>query len=202
LIDWIVNHFIALLAPVVMLATPLATLWWKRVLDKKDKLPHNISIAVAKNKRLEDLCHTLQVKLDAQRVAVWLFHNGGYFYTHDPIQKLTMVCEQNAEGIEPVLHKFQAQPISIFQRNLEKLADNKYFFEYNELQYNDSLSVLNQMYQITSSAFFKLRNKEDYFAGILAIGYDHHHNIDSSEVAMTEQIAAKIEVELTNHKVT
>ena len=200
LIEWITDHLIAFLTPVVMLATPIATLWWKRYLDRKDKTPHSVSLAVEKNKRLQELCRTIQVKLGAQRVNVWLFHNGGYFYTGEPIQKLSMICEQNADGVEPVIHKFQAQPLSVYQRNLEKLMENDYFYEYNELQYKDSLAILNQLYAITSSALFKLYNKEKYFSGILAIGYDHHHNIMSSEVEAVKEISKQIEIELGSHK--
>lgn len=200
-LDWIAEHAIALMIPLGAIITPLLTLWFKRYLDKRDKIPHSVANAVEKNKRLDTLCDTIQQRLSAQRVTVWLFHNGGYYYTGDAIQKLSIICEKNAEGVDPIIHIFQNQPISIFQRNLEKLAVNDYFYEYNELQYKDSLSVLNNLYGIISSGIFKLKNKEGYFAGVLCIGYNRHHAITSGEVETIKEIACQVEVELSNHKV-
>ena len=200
LVTWIVDHFIALMIPFGAVATPLVTLWYKRYLDKKDKLPHNVANAVDKYKRLSDYAQNLLKKLGAQRVNIWLFHNGGYCYTGEPIQKLSVICESNDEGVEPVMHIFQNQPIGIFQRNLEKLSKNDYFYEYNELQHKDSLAAINLLYKIVSSGLFKLKNKEGYFAGVLAIGYDHHHAITSGEVEIIKEVAKVIEMELARHR--
>lgn len=200
-LDWIVEHLTTLITAIGIIASPLLVLWYKRYLDMRDKIPHNVTTAVEKNKRLDALCSDLQDKLRAQRVVVWLFHNGGYYYTGEPIQKLSVICEKNDDDVEPIIHISQNQPISIFQRNLEKLTENDYFYEYNEQQYKDSLSVLNNLYGIISSGIFKLKNKEGYFAGVLCIGYNRHHAITSGEVEIIKEIACQVEVELSNHKV-
>lgn len=199
IIDWLTEHVIALMIPLCAVATPVVTLWYKQRLDKKDKKPHSVAVAVEKTARLEALCLRLMERLGAQRVNVWLFHNGGYYYTGEPIQKLSMVCEKNEEGMESIIHIFQNQPISIFQRNLAKLKDNEYFYEYNEMQYKDSLAVLNNLYDIVSSGLFKLKNKDNYFAGILAIGYNNHHAVTGGEVEIIKEASKQIEVELANH---
>lgn len=201
IVAWFTDHLIALMIPLCAVATPIATLWYKQRLDKKDKKPHSVSVAVEKTARLETLCLKLMERLGAQRVNVWLFHNGGYYYTGEPIQKLSIVCEKNEQGMESIIHIFQNQPISIFQRNLAKLKDNDYFYEYNELQYNDSLAVLNSLYEIVSSGLFKLRNKDNYFAGILAIGYHNHHAVTGGEVEIIKEACKQIEVELANHHI-
>lgn len=193
---WISDH---LLVPIGIASIPIITLLLKRYLDKKDKVPHNVSNAVEKNKRLDGLCADLLVRLQAQRVNVWLFHNGGYYYTGEPIQKLSIICEKNEDTMDPVIHLFQNQPIAIFQRNLEKLISNDWFSEYNELQYKDSMAVINSLYKIVSSGLFKLKNKEGYFAGILAIGYSHQHAITAGDVELIKDYAAQIEAELANH---
>lgn len=197
---WIANNLVSVVVAIIAAMTPIVTVWAQRYFAKKDKTPHSVSKAVIKNRKVELLCEELLMKLDATRVNVWLFHNGGYYYTGEAIQKLSMVSERNAEGVESIMHLFQNQPISIFQRNLQKLIANDWFREYNELQYNDSLSVLNKLYEIVSSGLFKLRNKEGYFCGILAIGYNNQHEVTSGEVEITMSIVKKVEMELTNVK--
>ena len=201
IIDWVTEHIIALMIPLCAVATPIATIWYKERLDKKAKKPHSVAVAVEKTARLETLCLKLLDRLGAQRVNVWLFHNGGYYYTGEPIQKLSIVCEKNEMGMESIIHIFQNQPISIFQRNLAKLKDNDYFYEYNELQYKDSLALLNTLYGIVSSGLFKLRNKDNYFAGILAIGYSNHHAVTGGEVEIIKEASRQIEEELANHHI-
>ncbi len=197
-LGWINDH---LLIPITVASIPIVTILLKRYLDKKDKIPHNVSNAVEKNKRLDSLCSELLHRLQAQRVNVWLFHNGGYYYTGEPIQKLSIICEKNDDGVEPVIHLFQNQPMAIFQRNLEKLLSNDWFSEYNELQYKDSMAVINSLYHIVSSGLFKLKNKEGYFAGILAIGYNHQHAITAGDVELIKEYATQIEAELAHrHK--
>lgn len=197
-LGWINDH---LLIPIMVAIIPVITILLKRYLDKKDKIPHNVSNAVEKNKRLDGLCADLLTRLQAQRVNVWLFHNGGYYYTGEPIQKLSIICEKNDDGVEPVIHLFQNQPMAIFQRNLEKLISNDWFSEYNELKYNDSMAVINSLYHIVSSGLFKLKNKEGYFAGILAIGYSHQHAITAGDVELIKEYATQIEAELAHrHK--
>ena len=194
---WINDH---LLIPICVASIPIVTILLKRYLDKKDKQPHNVSVAVEKNKRLDGLCADLIAKLGAQRVNVWLFHNGGYYYTGEPIQKLSIISETNATGVDAIMHLFQNQPIGLFQRNLEKLIDAEYFQEYNELKYKDSLAVINNLYSIVSSAVFKLRNREGYFAGILAIAYNNQHTMTPGEIETVKDFAVQIEIELAKHK--
>lgn len=195
---WIANNIVSVLVALIAAMTPILTAWMVRYFAKKDKLPHSVTKAVNKNRRLDHLCSELQIKINASRVNIWLFHNGGYFYTGEPIQKLSMICERNAEGVESIMHIFQNQPIAIFQRNLEKLTSNDWFREYNELRYSDSLATINTLYKIVSTGLFKLRNKEGYFAGILAVSYETNYEVTSGEIEAALLIARKIEQELSD----
>ena len=51
-LDWIAEHAIALMIPLGAIITPLLTLWFKRYLDKRDKMPHSVANAVEKNVKL------------------------------------------------------------------------------------------------------------------------------------------------------
>lgn len=199
-LTWIWEHLQALLIALLTIAMPLFLLWYTRYLQKKDKTPHSVGKAVEKNRRLESICEEIMTKLGAQRVTVWLFHNGGYYYTGEPIQKLSIICEKNEEHAVPIIHIFQNQPISIFQRNLEKLTSNDFSYEYNNFQYKDSLAVLDTLYGIASSALFKLKNKESYFSGILSIGYSTHHTVTNGEIETVKELVKQIEIELINKK--
>ena len=197
---WIANNIVSIVVAIIAAMTPIITLITQRYFAKKDKMPHSITNAVVKNQRLEALCNDLMTRLQPNRITVSLFHNGGYYYTGAPIQKLSVVCEKNAEGVENIMHLFQNFSISIFQRNLEKLIANDEYYEYNELQYNDSAAVINKMYDVASYGMFKLRNNEGYFCGILAIAYSGNHKLTQGESEIARGIARKIESELTNVK--
>jgi hypothetical protein len=197
---WIANNMVSIVVAIIAAMTPVITLVTQRYFSKKDKTPHSITNAVVKNQRIEALLNELMTKLQPHRITVSLFHNGGYYYTGAPIQKLSVVCEKNAEGVENLMHLFQNFSISIFQRNLEKLIANDEYYEYNELQHNDSAAVINKMYDVISYGMFKLRNAEGYFCGILSVAYSGNHRLTEGEAEIARNIAKKIQSEITNVK--
>ena len=112
-----------------------------------------------------------------------MFHNGGYYYTGENIQRMTMIAETNREPLEPIKHKFLGIPVRLFARNLQKLIANNYTHERNELAYNDALSVINQEHKITSSALFKLTSADEKdWVGVLAFGWIKHQELTQDQI--------------------
>lgn len=134
---------------------------------------------------LKDLLRNIQQEINCSRINVWMFHNGGYFYTGEAIQRMTMIVEHNEDGLEPIKHKFTGVPVRIFARNLIKLTDKNtlYTHERNELAYNDALSVINQENKVTSSSLFKIKSTDDKdWTGILAIAWVSHKELTQEQV--------------------
>lgn len=133
--------------------------------------------------KINELCDDIHSYIGANRVNIWMFHNGGYYYTGSPIQRLTMVAG-NAEVLqEDLKQRFSNLPIGVFARNLQKLIDNDYIHEKNELMYQDPLAIINMQYHIVSSALFKLKSMDEQdWIGILAIGWEEHKQLNIDEV--------------------
>lgn len=153
------------------------------VLQNNQKaLVHDIKSTDVLKTMLEDI----QKEVNCDRVNVWMFHNGGYYYTGESIQRMTMIAETNHESLEPIKHKFLGIPVRLFARNLQKLIANNYTHERNELAYNDALSAINQEYKIISSALFKIKSSDEKdWVGILAFGWIKHTELTDDQVKYT-----------------
>ena len=138
---------------------------------------------ITNHSKIDEVCDDIQDYIKANKVNVWMFHNGGYYYTGSPIQRLSMVAGV-AEGMaDDVKQRFTNLPIGIFSRNLSKLLEVDYVHEKNELMYQDPLAIINLQYGIISSALFKLKsvNEQDWI-GILAIGWEEHKQMSDDDV--------------------
>lgn len=138
---------------------------------------------ITNHSKIDEICDSIQNYIKASKVNVWMFHNGGYYYTGSPIQRLSMVAGV-AEGMaDDVKQRFTNLPIGIFSRNLSKLLEVDYVHEKNELMYQDPLAIINLQYGIISSALFKLKsvNEQDWI-GILAIGWEEHKQMSDDDV--------------------
>lgn len=132
---------------------------------------------------LKQILSDIQKEINCDRLNVWMFHNGGYFYTGESIQRMTMIAEMTHAPLEPIKHKFTGIPIRVFARNLEKLISSSYTHERNELAYNDALAAVNQEYKITSSAIFKLMSADNKdWVGTLAIGWTNHQELTQDQI--------------------
>lgn len=149
---------------------------------------------------LKQVLSKIQEITEASRVNVWMFHNGGYYYTGEPIQRMTMITEKNKDGVEPVKHKSIGIPVRMFGRNLAKLVEKDTFYsqERNELAYNDALSLINLENQVISSALFKLKSSDNKdWVGILAMGWTGHNELTVEQVELIVQECKNISHLLT-----
>lgn len=138
---------------------------------------------IANHSLIDNLCQDIKEYVKASRCNVWMFHNGGYYYTGSAIQRLSIVAGVSDNIHEDIKTKFTNLPIGLFARNLQKLLDNDYIHERNELAYQDTLGVINTQYQVTSSALFKLMSADNHdWVGMLAIGWIEHKELTEKEV--------------------
>lgn len=148
---------------------------------------------ISKSAGIENILHQITEKLGCVRCNVWLFHNGGYYYTGTGIQKISMVVDVGGPKEDKV--RFHNMPLSIFARNLQRLLEANYVHERNELAYSDTLGILNQSSNVASSAIFKLHDKTNTdWVGILALGWIEHTELSSTEIKYIEQMLHSISV--------
>ena len=103
-----------LVALITALFGPVAILWVKKKLTKpKDEL----EIELYSTEKITTEIEEVLKKLDADRVWITQFHNGGHFlHSNKSMQKFSVVYEVDAAGVLPVSTIFTNIPISLYSR--------------------------------------------------------------------------------------
>lgn len=158
-----------------------------RYFQLKDKKKiHKVEEGIDLSSKLAEKLNNIREQVEATRVNLWVFHNGGYYYTGEPIQKLSCIAESHDMDVKSQMQDFQNIPIHVFLRHLDKLRNTTSFYEYNELQYRDNLSKLNESYDIASLGGFKINNKKGDWVAILTVGYSNHRELEDTEKTYIE----------------
>jgi len=139
---------------------------------------------VAKDEIITKLCDTIRSKVQADRVSVWLAHNGGHYLNGEGMKKLSMLTESIGPDQVPALKDMQNVPAQVFLRNLVRLIEpgNDYIFEVDESRYNDALKFFNEKYAVMSSAIFKIKDEAGHFIGCVAIGFSTYTQLQGQHV--------------------
>lgn len=103
---------------------PIAIMYAKKKLDssrlvqKHDLLTEEFKFGVVVEEEIDELLFSL----DADRVWITQFHNGGHFYpTGKSIQKFSVFYETVNEGVQKITPQFQNIPCSHFSKSFAEL---------------------------------------------------------------------------------
>ncbi len=186
-------------AIIIVLISNVSTLFIKRRFDQQDrKKVHDVAKQAISDSRLEKILHEIKDLTNFPRISVWVYSNGGYFYTGQAMQHLSMIAESTHIDHAPIKDKNQRVPIHMFARNLSKLltSTDGIFQEYNELQYNDALSKINSENDIVSLAMFRIVNKENKDIGFLMLGSSKHTSLDNGALELIKGLLPTIKYEI------
>ena len=93
---------------------PLLVTRYRHYLNNKTKIDP-IKSALQTNMLVDDQLEQLKDELDACRVWISQFHNGGNFYpTGKSIQKFSIFHEMFTPGVSPISDTFKNIPVSLF----------------------------------------------------------------------------------------
>jgi len=155
---------------------PVLLLIVKNLLDtnkkrKKDPLKE----ATEFSSDFEHILEDLRDDVDADRVWVSQFHNGGHFYpTGKSIQKYSIFYETThpEKMVKPVKMDFQNIPVSLFSHSINEVFTKGYMIA-TDLCSEDKygLKFIAQQYGTKSIYYFALKNLEGRFVGTLGIEY-------------------------------
>lgn len=169
----------------------------KKVAHFKENL-ENVKQDIENHSKIDLICDEIRKYVGATKCNIWMFHNGGYYYTGNAIQRLSIVAGVSDNINEDLKAKFTNLPIGLFARSLQKLLDNDYTHERNELAYQDTLGIINSQYQITSSALFKLMSADGHdWVGMLSIGWLEHNELTDKEIEFVKSKLVEISRLLT-----
>ena len=67
--------------------------------------------------------------LDADRIWISQFHNGGHFlHTNKSIQKFSITYEDVKPGVSSIIHLFTDIPLSLYSRSMNYIMENKHLW--------------------------------------------------------------------------
>lgn len=190
--------------PIMMLTTilvalitavfgPVAVEWAKNYFKKNEINPNPVNEAIEMNMLVDEQLDTILDELEADRVWVAQFHNGGHFYpTGKSIQKFSIFYEKLAPGALAIQHTFQNVPCSLFPKALSQLyKEGELAIPTYEGEDYD-LTGVSAPYGTKSFYMIALDDLHDHFIGVMAVAYNKEHKLSKDEWIFIRQKAGVI----------
>lgn len=136
---------------------------------KKDPVAQSLKHTVVIDEQISDLRN----ELDACRVWVSQYHNGGNFYpTGTSIQKFSIFYEAIKPGAVGVKHTFQNIPVSLFAKPTNHIYEEGEILIPNYKQHEDfGLKEIAETTNARSTYIFALNSIDGSFLGTMGIEY-------------------------------
>ena len=153
---------------------PLIVILVNHYLNKRKK-PDIVSDALETSKKVMAKLDTLKEDLDADRLWVTQFHNGGNFYpTGKSMAKFSVIYETVSVGVASIQSNFQNVQVNLFSKSITHL------FEENMILIPDfkdetvatyGLKYLIEICDSKSSYLFSIKTIDGKFIGVLGLEY-------------------------------
>lgn len=152
----------------------LGAIWLKDKLNNK-KRPDMVTETLALSEIITNKIEDIREEVEADRVWITQFHNGGHFYpTGKSMAKFSVIYESVNTGVNSVQSNFQNIPVNLFSKSLNKLATEELIEIPN---YQDKkittygLKYAAEEYGGKSGYLFAIKNIEGRFIGVLGLDY-------------------------------
>ena len=102
---------------------PISVIFLKNFLDKRKKKPDMVVDALRVSELVTHKIDEIKEGLNADRVWITQFHNGGHFYpTGKSITKFSIMYETVNTGVSSVQTNYQNIPVHLFSKSLNQLV--------------------------------------------------------------------------------
>jgi hypothetical protein len=179
---------------------PLLMTWFKNKLETKPtkKL---LEEAIDLNELVSEQLEIIIDELEADRIWIAQFHNGGHFYpTGKSIQKFSIFYETITPNTEPIQSVFQNIPVSLFPKSLSKLYKDG---ELSIAELNDGedydLKPLCVAYGTKSFYMISIYNLDDHFIGVMGIAFNEEYKLSKEDWIFIRQKVGAIGLLLTDY---
>jgi len=172
------------IAVITTLISPIVVEWVKSKIQTKKPDPLNEAI-----KHNEDITHQLEIilnELEADRIWIAMFHNGGHFYpTGKSIQKFSIFHERTTLETDSIMDTFQNIPVSLFPKCLSKIykehelsLDKDNIHDFNFFSKNQG---------INSMEMFSIEDLEGRFIGIMSLEFKNPRQLNKDQYIFVRQ---------------
>ena len=147
--------------------------FFKNYQDKKDKSKSKglLLNQIKKDEIVHLAIKDLKNRYGADRIYVWQFHNGGYFYTTSPMQKLSITYERCSKGLEKKSEKNQNHLIASFTSYITDTIEGKMFFTDITKLEDIGMRSLAQSNGTKSDCSTPIYDKEGHLISILSLDW-------------------------------
>jgi hypothetical protein len=182
-----------LVALITAVFGPIAVAWAKKKFETKLPIKDPVDEAIELNSIIDNQITHILEELEADRVWVAQFHNGGHFYpTGKSIQKFSIFYEKYIPGISSIQHTFQNIPVSLFPKAMAALySDGELAIpDFNKEDYD--LTSISKPFGTQSFYMIALEDLHDRFIGALAVSYNEEYKFTKEDWIFIRQKAGVI----------
>jgi hypothetical protein len=154
--------------------SPITILLFKNWLEKKKK-PDMVTDTLEVGELVTNKIEEIREEIDADRVWLIQFHNGGHFYpTGKSMAKFSMIYETVNVKVSSIQNNFQNIPVNLFSKSINELLKNDIIeipdFK-DETIATFGLKYIAEEYGCKSGYLFSIKSIDDKFIGILGVDY-------------------------------
>jgi len=183
--------------------SPITILLFKNWLEKKKK-PDMVADTLELGEVVTHKIEEIREDIDADRVWLIQFHNGGHFYpTGKSMAKFSMIYETVNIKVSSIQNNFQNIPVSLFSKSINELLKND-VIEITDFK-DETISTFGLKYIAEESGcksgyLFSIKSIDDKFIGILGIDYTRKKTILNHDIVNRLSVkASSIGGVLMNH---
>jgi hypothetical protein len=172
---------------------PIAMAWAKRQFETKPTDKNLVDEAIELNSLVDEQLGVILKELDADRVWIAQFHNGGHFYpTGKSIQKFSIFYEKTTPNTQSIQTTFQNVPVSLFPKAMATLYKEGEISipTYSGEDYD--LTSVSRPYGTKSFYMISLNDLHDKFIGVVSISYDTEYKLSKEDWIFIRQKAGVI----------
>ena len=172
---------------------PIAVAWAKSQFETKPTDKNLVDEAIELNSLVDEQLENIMKELDADRVWIAQFHNGGHFYpTGKSIQKFSIFYEKTTPNSQSIQTTFQNVPVSLFPKAMAALyKEGEISIPTYEGEDYD-LSSVSRPYGTKSFYMITLNDLHDKFIGVISIAYNTEYKLSKEDWIFIRQKAGVI----------
>ena len=192
------------LALITSILGPIIVEWVRKKLNKTPQTDP-LAEAIEHNQEVDHQLETILEEIDASRIWIAQFHNGGHFYpTGKSIQKFSIFYERVTPAVNSIMELFQNIPVSLFPKALGQLYKERELvvLDCEGDEYYDLPSIPGEK---GSQSFYMLsiHNADDRFIGVLAFSFlEKDRKLTKDEWIFIRSKTGTIGTLLTNYLTT
>jgi hypothetical protein len=134
-----IETIIGVSTAIIGAASTLAAIWLKHYLERRKHSECIIDKTIQEDTQIIERLEDLKEEVQADRISIFSFHNGGEYYSGKSMQKLSCSYEVVQPGVARTQLELQNIPVSACLTTLQRLMQNKEFHCYDvEKHYPES----------------------------------------------------------------